>query len=748
MKQPSASISELTPAEISQQLAELEALVGTYEQRLAEQEQLLAAEQQQRLLAEELYQTGTGLTSTLNYAEILDRILEQVRQIIPYDAASITLVNEGMADTFRRRGFAQFDDDHHRAATHFNIADTPTLRLMEETGLPLVIPSVEEDETWVEKPEASWIKSYLGAPIFVQNRLFGFLNLNSATSGAYGQVDVERLLTFIGQAAIALKNAHLYDQGRQEIVERVRALKRERNFISAVLDTAGALVLVLNRHGRIIRFNRACEETTGYTFEEVRGKYWWDLFLAPGEIEPVKAEFEQLWLNQPPKRYERDWVTKEGKRRLISWSNTVLYDPKGEIEYILNTGIDLTERKQAEEALKSSEERFRQVVSSISDHVYVTRVPEAGRPINLYLSPHVESLTGYPRERFATDWKFWPSQVIHPDDRTAAAAQAARLASGQNSEMEYRLVRADGVTIWVRDSARSQGTARSKIVYGVVSDITERKRAEEELKITNQQLKTLTNRLQEELAMARTIQQSLLPTGRPAWSGLDLVCHSVPAREVGGDFYAYHAFEDEAAGRRFAIAVGDVSGKGMPAALLMAASLSALQSVISHAADPGILLDELDLALQPYTKTTLQNCALCYAEITPPVCLAEKNEQGVLRVANAGCITPLICRTDGTVEWADVGGLPLGVGIGARSGYAEVSFSLNFGDLIIFTSDGVVEATNVAGELFGFERLERAVAGGPKISAAAMLAYLQAEVNAFTGDIEPHDDVTIVVVQV
>ncbi len=750
------SYLELVPTEISRRLAELEALVDEYQQRVDEQEKLLAAEQQQRLLAEELYQTGTALSSTLNYEEVLDRILEQVRQIIPYDAASIMLIDDGVARTFRRRGYARFDVEAHPAAPSFNIADTPTLRVMAETDRPLVIPSVDEDETWVAKPEANWIKSYLGAPIYIQNRLFGFLNLNSATPWMFGPADVDRLLTFINQAALALKNARLYDQGRQEIIERVRALKRERNFISAVLDTAGALVMVLNRHGRIIRFNRACEETTGYSFEEVRGKYWWDLFLLPDEIEPIKAEFEQLWINQPPKRYEGDWVTKEGRRRLIAWSNTVLSDQQGAIEYILNTGIDLTERKQAEEALQSSEERFRQVVSSISDHVYVTRVTEAGRPINLYLSPHVETLTGYPKEKFLTDWRFWPSHVIHPDDRAAAATQAAKLAAGQNSEMEYRLVRADGAIIWVRDSARSQGNGRSKIVYGVVSDITARKQAEEELRISNQQLQELTDRLQEELTMAQKIQQSLLPTGRPPWSGLDLVCHSVPAREVGGDFYAYHAFssppspspEGTKRRERFAIAVGDVSGKGMPAALLMAASLTALQSIISRAADPSDLLCELDLALEPYTKTTLQNCALCYAEITPPAHRPRKDKAGLLRVANAGCVTPLICRTDGTVEWVEVGGLPLGVGMGARSGYTEATFSLYPGDLVIFTSDGVIEAMNAAGELFSFERLEQAVATGPQTSAAAMLAHLRAEVAAFTGEIEPHDDLTIVVVQV
>jgi len=144
---------------------------------------------------------------------------------------------------------------------------------------------------------------------------------------------------------------------------------------------------------------------------------------------------------------------------------------------------ELAERRRAEEALQQSKERFRQVISSISDHIYATAVTDEGKFVNLYLSPHVEFLTGYPYEKFIADWSFWPTVVIHPDDRTAAKAQAERLASGQSSEMEYRLIRANGEVIWVRDSCRVEHdpSRRRKIVYGVISDISERKRVEEEL---------------------------------------------------------------------------------------------------------------------------------------------------------------------------------------------------------------------------------------------------------------------------
>ncbi|MBI1877539.1 MAG: PAS domain-containing protein [Chloroflexi bacterium] len=94
---------------------------------------------------------------------------------------------------------------------------------------------------------------------------------------------------------------------------------------------------------------------------------------------------------------------------------------------------------QAGERLPPSEERFRQFILSFGDHIYVTEVTETGRRVNLYLSPNVEKLTGYSEAQLMSNWSFWPSRIVHPDDRAAAAVQSAQLARGQHSEVEYRL---------------------------------------------------------------------------------------------------------------------------------------------------------------------------------------------------------------------------------------------------------------------------------------------------------------------
>jgi len=137
--------------------------------------------------------------------------------------------------------------------------------------------------------------------------------------------------------------------GRQATEE---ALETERNFISAILNTANALVLVLDAEGRVVRFNRACANITGYTFEEVRGKPFQELFLPPETRASVATIFEHLGAGKVQTQYEQDWLTKAGERRVISWSNTPLVDDEGQVEYTIIAGTDITERKRAENTLQ------------------------------------------------------------------------------------------------------------------------------------------------------------------------------------------------------------------------------------------------------------------------------------------------------------------------------------------------------------------------------------------------------------
>jgi PAS domain S-box-containing protein len=150
-----------------------------------------------------------------------------------------------------------------------------------------------------------------------------------------------------------------------DVTERVDAevaLQRERDFTAAVLNTAGALVVVIDPQGRIVRFNRACEKLTGYTFDEVKGQPFWDLFLVPEEMEPVMAVFQELQAGQLPNKHENYWLTRDGERRLIAWSNTGLFDSAGSIEHVIGTGIDITERRRAEQALQQAHAALEQRV--------------------------------------------------------------------------------------------------------------------------------------------------------------------------------------------------------------------------------------------------------------------------------------------------------------------------------------------------------------------------------------------------
>jgi PAS domain S-box-containing protein len=140
------------------------------------------------------------------------------------------------------------------------------------------------------------------------------------------------------------------------------ALRKERDFTSAVLSTAGALVVVLDRNGRIVRFNKACERATGYSFDEVKGRHFWNLLLIPEEVDDVKAVFAELKAGQFPNTHENFWVAKDGSRRMIRWSNTSIADKAGSVEHVIGTGIDITDLKETQKELTDHKEHLEELV--------------------------------------------------------------------------------------------------------------------------------------------------------------------------------------------------------------------------------------------------------------------------------------------------------------------------------------------------------------------------------------------------
>lgn len=140
------------------------------------------------------------------------------------------------------------------------------------------------------------------------------------------------------------------------------ALTVERNFVSAVLDTVGALVAVFDPAGRIVRFNRACETASGYDFPTLVGRYTWDKLIPRQDIPEAIETFERLRSGGFPAAFENQWLNRDGSLRRIAWSATALLDSQSQVAFIIATGIDVTTQRAAEATLRESEARYRQIV--------------------------------------------------------------------------------------------------------------------------------------------------------------------------------------------------------------------------------------------------------------------------------------------------------------------------------------------------------------------------------------------------
>jgi sigma-B regulation protein RsbU (phosphoserine phosphatase) len=239
-------------------------------------------------------------------------------------------------------------------------------------------------------------------------------------------------------------------------------------------------------------------------------------------------------------------------------------------------------------------------------------------------------------------------------------------------------------------------------------------------------------RLERDLALARELQFRLLPHSRPKMNNLEVEARFVPARAIGGDLYDFVPYSLS----RLGIAIGDVSGKGAPAAIYAALVSGILRSHAPIEPGPAEMLSAVNLSLAE-RRIEAQFVSIIYA--------VWDDERRTLLVANSGLPRPIYCH-DGKIEVIEAVGLPLG--LFDEADYDEFTFRMKPGELFVFFSDGIIDARNRHGESFGRERIERIVAGCVAQTPDCVVNNLFQAVAEHAAGVDAFDDQTVVAIKV
>jgi PAS domain S-box-containing protein len=259
------------------------------------------------------------------------------------------------------------------------------------------------------------------------------------------------------------------------------ALTVERNFVSTVLDTVGALVAVFDPAGRIVRFNRACEMISGYDFPTLQGRYAWDKLIPRPEIPEAIETFERLRSGHFPAAFENQWLSRDGRVHRIAWSATALADSQGQIAFIIATGIDVTTQRAAEATLRESEARYRQLVEGSLGMVCTHDLRGNLLTINTHgadtVGRSVEEMAGHNLTEF-----------IVPEKRDQLPAYLKKIGETGEAQGMLHLSHKDGeVRAVAYRNKLIVVPGRAPYVLGFGVDITEQVRAEGRLRTLTRQ---------------------------------------------------------------------------------------------------------------------------------------------------------------------------------------------------------------------------------------------------------------------
>jgi len=352
------------------------------------------------------------------------------------------------------------------------------------------------------------IKALLALPIIIDGRLEGFISFDNCTQQRqWTTSEIEFLHTAAKDLASAMKR-----------LEIKKELKKQRDFAQKLIETAQTIVLVLDKDANIVTFNPYFEKLSGYRLDEVKGKNWFETFLPQEGRQKIHKLFKTAITDVATKGNINPIVTKDGRLRYIEWFDKTLKGEKGEITALLATGQDITERLKAEEELKDSETRLKTIFDDSLDGILLADIET--RKFQMY-NKMICKMLGYTEEEITR----LSVNDIHPEKNLPHVIEVFESqARGEIKLAESSPVkRKDGSVFYADINTSIITLGGKKYLMGSFRDITERMRAEEELRKAHleleQRVAQRTAQLQKTIEERDHIQKILKETEKLAAAG-------------------------------------------------------------------------------------------------------------------------------------------------------------------------------------------------------------------------------------
>ena len=486
------------------------------------------------LQAEALRDTAESLNNTLDLDEVLQHILSHINRVFPCETANVMLIEDGEAHIVAHLGYERLGIDTNWLETTRDTQEIENIQKIVGRQKPVAIADTHSHHYWSLRPETAWIRSYLGAPIIVDNKTIGIINVEHRQPNHFDDTHAQRLIAFANQVGVAIKNAHLHEtiqrhaeqleitveQRTQELINTNQSLNEqiiecqkmedqlaeERNRLRTLIDNIPDEINVKDQEGHIILANKSfVRRLSRYMPEtEVIGSTNSDYM--PEELAQHNNQIDSSILNAIEIMVNEEILIQGGEEgdQWFSTTKVPLYDGQKEVVGIIGINHNIADMKLAEE-------RLTHVISGAYCLLWYAIVEDDGEAvtwdIHIPSEEAAQSFLPLSIEPGKDYMRAWQDNVL-PEDKQLKDAQGndAIRANKSSYQHEYRCFRADGKVRWLHEEVQVRPLTPGRYsAVGICTDVTERRLAEETLQHANELLEQRVAERTEELVHSNQI---------------------------------------------------------------------------------------------------------------------------------------------------------------------------------------------------------------------------------------------------